>query len=110
MFRLFQPSSNIESKPQVPVGEAATTVPTYTFRLYRQQELNRIVASLLSNNSILVVGEEGSGKTTLAVAVVEKLEQDGFAVINCEPTTPKQMLKEIAEHLGVDTHNIDGKA
>jgi hypothetical protein len=33
------------------------------FRLYRQAELNRIKASLLANSSILVAGEEGSGKS-----------------------------------------------
>jgi hypothetical protein len=110
MYRPLQLSPRIESKPQPTVEEVVTFVSTQNFRLYRQQELNRIIASLLSNNSILVVGEEGSGKSTLAVAVVEKLEQDGFVVINCEPTTPKQMLKEIAEHLGVDTYSIDGKA
>ncbi|MCP6761920.1 MAG: ATP-binding protein [Fischerella sp. CENA71] len=78
-------------------------------RLYRQSELNRIKASLLANGAILVVGEEGSGKSTLANAVVESLQEDGFTLAFIEPATPKQMLKEIAEQLGVETQNLEGK-
>ena len=65
-------------------------------------ELNRIVASLLANGSILVAGEEGSRKFTLASAVVEKLQDDGFTVAHIEPATTKQMLTQIAEQLGVE--------
>jgi ABC-type dipeptide/oligopeptide/nickel transport system ATPase subunit len=79
-------------------------------RLYRQSELNRLKASLLANGSILVVGEEGSGKSTLANAVVESLIEDGFTLAFIEPATPKQMLKEIAEQLEVETQNLEGKA
>lgn len=81
-----------------------------SFRLYRQAELNRITASLLANGSILVAGEEGSGKSVLANAVVEKLQNDGFTVAYLEPATPKQMLLEIAHQLEVDTQNLEGKA
>jgi len=80
------------------------------FRLYRQAELNRIKASLLANSSILVAGEEGSGKSVLANAVVESLQDEGFTVAFIEPATPKQMLLEIAYQLEVETQNLEGKA
>ncbi len=81
-----------------------------TFRLYRQGEFNRIVASLLANASILVAGEQGSGKSVLASAVVEKLRDDGFNVAFVEPATTKQMLLEICEQLGIETQNLEGKS
>ncbi|MDB9436101.1 hypothetical protein PN450_04625 [Dolichospermum lemmermannii CS-548] len=39
------------------------------FIIYRQAELNRTTASLLANGAILIVGEEGSGKSVLGNAV-----------------------------------------
>ncbi|MFN6156090.1 MAG: hypothetical protein ACK4YK_16410, partial [Dolichospermum sp.] len=69
-------------------------LPTSEFTIYRQAELNRTTASLLANGAILIVGEEGSGKSVLGNAVVEKLTCDGFLVAFVEPTTPKQMLLE----------------
>lgn len=95
--------------PPEPIQEPAVIVPTDK-RLYRQAELNRIKASLLANGSILIVGEEGSGKSVLANAVVESLQDDGFTISFVEPATPKQMLKKIAEQLGVETQNLEGKA
>jgi hypothetical protein len=79
-------------------------------RLYRQSEINRVKASLLANSSILIAGEEGSGKSVLGTAVVEALQNDDYTVAFCEPATPKQMLVEIAEQLGVETQNLEGKA
>jgi ABC-type dipeptide/oligopeptide/nickel transport system ATPase subunit len=79
-------------------------------RLYRIQTLQRIVASLKANGSIIIVGEEGSGKSTLATAVVKSLQEDEFTVAFIERATPKQMLNEIAEQLGVETQNLEGKA
>jgi hypothetical protein len=83
---------------------------TRNLRLYRVQELNRIVASLLADSSILVTGEEGSGKTVLANAVVEKLQSDNFTVAVVEPASFKQMLLEIADQIDVQTHNLEGRA
>jgi DNA replication protein DnaC len=80
------------------------------FQLYRQNELNCIKASLLANSSIVVVGEEGIGKSVLAHAVIEKLQEEGFAVAFIQPATPKQMLLEIAYQLGVETQSLEGKA
>ena len=109
------PSSKNDEKPE-PQGSLESSVHSIPdiapgpFRLYRQSELNRITASLLANGSILVAGEEGSGKSVLANSVVEKLRSDGFAIAHIEPATTKQMLIDIADQLGVETHNLEGKA
>ncbi|MDK2411759.1 hypothetical protein QHH03_21755 [Aphanizomenon sp. 202] len=58
------------------VGEECFEVEE--FQIYRQAELNRTTASLLANGAILIVGEEGSGKSVLGNAVVERLTDDGF--------------------------------
>lgn len=109
------PSSKNDEKPE-PQGSLESSVHSIPdiaprpFRLYRQSELNRIVASLLANGAILVAGEEGSGKSVLANSVVEKLRSDGFVIAHIEPATTKQMLVDIADQLGVETHNLEGKA
>lgn len=79
------------------------------FTIYRQAEFNRITASLLANGAILIVGEEGSGKSVLANAVFERLICDGFLVALIEPTTPKQMLLEITQQFNLPSQDIEGK-
>nr|MBW4589730.1 ATP-binding protein [Aetokthonos hydrillicola CCALA 1050] len=79
-----------EPTPQDNQQSSVQNIPG-AFRLYRKNELNRIVASLLASGSILVAGEEGSGKTVLAQSVVEKLQDDGFLVADVQPATSKQM-------------------
>jgi AAA domain len=80
------------------------------FKIYRQAELNRTTASLLANGAILIAGEDGSGKSVLASAVVEKLQDDGFTVAFIEPATPKQMLLEIAHQFDIPTEDLEGKS
>ncbi|MDK2463101.1 ATP-binding protein, partial [Aphanizomenon sp. PH219] len=41
-------------------------------------------------------------------AVVERLTDDGFLVAFVEPTTPKQMLLEIAQQFELPTEDIEG--
>ncbi|MEH1853773.1 MAG: ATP-binding protein [Nostoc sp.] len=80
------------------------------FKIYRQAELNRTTASLKANGAILIAGEDGSGKSVLASAVVEKLQADGYIVAFIEPATLKQMLLEIAHQFDIPTENLEGKA
>ncbi|BAZ33619.1 hypothetical protein NIES4074_61330 (plasmid) [Cylindrospermum sp. NIES-4074] len=100
--------------PQIPKislkKEEEETVEPGQFTIYREAELNRVTASLLANSAILVVGEEGSGKSVLANAVVERLGIDGFSVAFIEPATPKQMLLEIAQQLEIATEDLEGKS
>ncbi|YAF99279.1 MAG: AAA family ATPase (plasmid) [Nodularia sp. CChRGM 3473] len=95
-------------------NETASTEPDIIapgeFKIYRQAELNRTTASLLANGAILIAGEDGSGKSILASAVVEKLQTDGFMVAFIEPATPKQMLLEIAHQFEIPTEDLEGKS
>lgn len=79
-------------------------------KLYRVSEINRVKASLLANSSILITGETGCGKSVLARAVVEGLEESGFKVVFVEPASTKQMLLEIAYCLEINTTTLEGKA
>lgn len=96
-------TENIYSQPQ-PISIA------HNQRLYREAEKRRIVAAILAKSSILVVGAEGMGKTYLASAVVEQLRNQDFAVVLVEPTSPKQMLMEICDQLGLEATTIEGKS
>lgn len=96
-----------EDLPETQLSQAPVAS---SFRHYREMELRRILAALKANSPILVAGEEGSGKSVLSNAVCEQLSDEGFTVALCEPATPKQMLIEIAEQLGVDTVTLEGKA
>ncbi|OCQ92277.1 9-O-acetyl-N-acetylneuraminate esterase [Nostoc sp. MBR 210] len=105
----------ISSKKETPttneeVQESSVHSNETGFKIYRQTELNRITASLLANGAILVAGEDGSGKTVLANAVVEKLQGDGFVTAFVEPATPKQMLLEIASQFEIPTEDLEGKS
>ncbi|WDD36518.1 hypothetical protein PQG02_35845 (plasmid) [Nostoc sp. UHCC 0926] len=48
--------------------------------------------------------------TAIAIAVVEKLQADGFTVAFIEPATPKQMLLEIAHQFDIPTQDLEGKS
>jgi len=81
------------------------------FRIYRQQELNRVYAALLANSSFLIAGEQGSGKSIMADAIFDALEEEGFTVAYIQtPSTPKQMLLEIARQLKIETQTVEGKS
>ena len=106
LFSLFPqlPKSSPKNKDYEDEPEAVEE-----FTIYRQAELNRTTASLLANGAILIVGEEGSGKSVLGNAVVERLSDDGFLVAFVEPTTTKQMLLQIAQQFDLATEDLDGK-
>jgi energy-coupling factor transporter ATP-binding protein EcfA2 len=100
--------SNVESPSDI-VAEANTQVLLQPKTMYRLHEFNRIKSSLLADSSYLVIGEEGSGKSTLCKLVEESLFKEGFKVVVCKKATPKTMLKNIATGLGMSTLNEDGK-
>ncbi len=77
---------------------------------YRYRKKNRIVAALIANSSLLVVGEPGSGKSFLGRAVKQDLIESGFITAAVGSGTVKQILLELAQQLGVDTESIEGKA
>lgn len=79
--------------------------------LYRVEQKERIVAVLLANSSLLVVGEPGCGKTTLGDVVAFELAEDGFPLAKVNPTTPKQILLSIAKQLdATPMEALEGKA
>lgn len=79
-------------------------------RIYRQAELERIIASLKAASQILITSGEGMGKSFLAHSVYEQLSSQGFTVALIEPASPKQMLTNLANSLGVETRNLEGRA
>jgi hypothetical protein len=78
-------------------------------KLYRVVEQRRVAAVLRSRSSLLIVGESGIGKTVLGEAVAAELQEEGHAVALIAPATTKQLLSRIAEQLGVETQNLEGK-
>lgn len=77
---------------------------------YREGQKRRIVAILQANSSVLVVGETGCGKTTLAKNILLEVQEIRFIAALCEPAaTSKQFLIKVAKELGVDIENLDGK-
>jgi hypothetical protein len=77
--------------------------------LYRTAEQRRIAAVLRSRSSLLVVGEAGLGKTVLAEAIAQDLQQEGHPVAVIYPATTKQLMTRVAEQLGIDTQDLEGK-
>ena len=101
----YQVSRDGEQRRSLSIRDSSVSPP-----LYRNREKNRIVAALLANSSLLVISEPGAGKSFLAEAVVEELEDQAFLVAMPQIGTVKQVLLEIAESLGVDTETLEGKS
>ena len=82
--------------------EPADTDSSDIFPCYRETEKNRIVEVVKTGSSLLVVGESGAGKTTLADFVAADLRASGLAVAEVSPATAKQALLDLAEQLGLE--------
>ncbi len=93
-----------------PPAASETDKGTPELDFYRVQDRERIVAALLADSSILAVGSEGSGKSTLLKEVVKQLGTEGFVVVEVEQGTPKNMLKEMAEQLGLSAQTLEGRS
>lgn len=69
----------------------------------REQETTAIAEALLSGESLLVLGEPGSGKTSVGQAVRSRLEANGFTVGMVKYSgSAIDLLKELADQVGVD--------
>jgi hypothetical protein len=96
----------VDGDSRVQIGTAdGSSLPT----CYRSAEKRRIVAALQANSSLLIVGEGGGGKSSLAQFVADELMALGFVVVLIQPSTMKQMLMGIAGQLGVDCESLEGK-
>jgi energy-coupling factor transporter ATP-binding protein EcfA2 len=72
--------------------------------MLRQSEIKQAIAALLERQSLLVLGDEGSGKTQIANAVSEAMIAKGFLVaIAGYGGSAKRTFTEIADQLGVST-------
>jgi energy-coupling factor transporter ATP-binding protein EcfA2 len=81
-----------------------------TFKLYRLQEKARTIAALKADGSILIAGEEGSGKSILIAAIAGELAEEGFNIAFVDtPSTTKENLLSIADQLEIDTVDLEGK-
>jgi len=70
----------------------------------REAEVQQVSDALLSGESLLLVGEPGSGKTMLGEAVRSRLEKAGYTVGMVKYSgSAIDLLKELCEQLGVDT-------
>jgi AAA domain len=68
----------------------------------REQETNEIAEALLSGQSLLVLGEPGSGKTTLGNAVRSRLEAAGYNISMGQYSgSAKDLLLELCDQVGV---------
>jgi DNA polymerase III delta prime subunit len=76
----------------------------------REAEIKQVSEALFSNPSLLVLGEPGSGKSTLGEAVKRRLGADRWSVAMASYNgSAKECLVLIAEQLEVSTMTLDEK-
>ena len=76
---------------------------------FREAEINQAIASLETNQSLLIIGEEGSGKTAIAESVRTAFKSRGWNVAIAEFSgSAKSTLLEICDQLGCDTEDNSG--
>lgn len=76
----------------------------------RLEELRQVVAAALKGEGLLVLGEPGAGKSTLAQATVQELNERGYKVaIAGYDGSAKETLSVLAEQLSVDLMTDDEK-
>ncbi|QNP31357.1 ATP-binding protein [Cylindrospermopsis curvispora] len=100
-----------EDEPKDPVTilyQNLSSLPGSPY-IYRMEEFKRIVASIQSASSLLVVGDQGSGKTFLAEQVYKAFLIAGFSVAYVEPCTTKQLLLKICSSFNIPTQDFEGK-
>jgi energy-coupling factor transporter ATP-binding protein EcfA2 len=73
---------------------------------FRETELAQIYSSLAKGQSLLVLGESGSGKSVLAAAIAKRFQGSTIATYG---GSAKQTLMGIAEAFGIETETEEGK-
>lgn len=77
---------------------------------FRIGEINQAIASLETNQSLLIIGEEGSGKSAIAESVRTAFKSRGWNVAIADySSSAKTTLLEICDQLGLDTEDSSGK-
>lgn len=74
---------------------------------FREDEIAQVISSLLKGQSILVLGESGSGKSVIGLEVEERLGDEYRIAVASYSGSAKQTLIAIAEALGVPTETAD---
>lgn len=77
---------------------------------YRQEEKQRIVASLLAGIPVHVLGEAGCGKTALAEFIAEDLKSRGFKVGWVKAGGAKEAMTQLAIDFSLEVENLEGKS
>ena len=76
---------------------------------FRQSEINQAIASLETNQSLLIIGEEGPGKTAIAESVRTAFKSRGWNVAIADFSgSAKTTLLEICDQFGCDTEDNSG--
>ena len=76
---------------------------------FRQSEINQAIASLETNQSLLIIGEEGSGKTAIAESVRTGFKSRGWNVAIADFSgSAKTTLLEICDQLGCEIEDNSG--
>lgn len=76
----------------------------------REREIEQVAEALLSGESLLLIGEPGSGKTTLGIAVRSRLESAGYTVgMIAYSGSAVECLKDLCEQFGIDLMTDDDK-
>lgn len=68
------------------------------------------MASLKAAQQILITSSEGMGKSFLLNQVCDRLTSEGFIVCRIDKSSPKIMLIQMANILGVETRSLEGKS
>jgi hypothetical protein len=75
----------------------------------RHEDTQRAIAALTEKQSILVLGDDGGGKTTLANNVASELRSRGYIIAIADyGGSAKKTFEVIAEQLAVDTFRVNG--
>lgn len=76
---------------------------------FREADITQVIGSLSQGQSLLVLGEAGSGKSVLGMTVAKQMDSDYRIAIASYSGSAKQTLIAIAEALGVPTETAGDK-